>query len=52
MYTIWAPGVASSCEREMPHILKGKCRDNGSSGSVRVYNKQKRFAALITLRHF
>ena len=43
------PGALSSREREMHHLLKGKCRENENSGAAWVYKRQKSFAVTIPL---
>ena len=41
------PVALLGCERETPHLLKGKYRNNRKSGAVCVYKWQKSFAAPI-----
>ena len=47
--TIWTSGTLSSSERDTSHLMKGKCRDDGNSGSDCVYKWQKSSSAHIPL---
>ena len=49
MYTARTPIAFLRHERDIPHLLNEKCRDNGYSGTTRVYQWQNSFAAPIPL---